>query len=126
MKTPFPDEVRRFILTSIPSVPYLEALLLLRSGSRESWDAARVAQRLYVRETDAAALLSALEASGIAQRADVGYTYAPNAELAARIDQVAGCYVANLVEVTELIHSRLERRAHQFADAFRFKKQGDS
>ena len=31
-KTSVPDEVRRFILTSVPSVPYLEALLLLQNS----------------------------------------------------------------------------------------------
>jgi hypothetical protein len=64
-----PDHVRRFVLTSVASVPYLEAILLLRGEPRsESWSAARVGQRLYVREADAANLLAALNDAGIARR----------------------------------------------------------
>ena len=52
-QTPVPDEVRRFVLTSVPSVPYLEALLLLRAGGDQPWDALRVSRRLYIGEAQA-------------------------------------------------------------------------
>jgi hypothetical protein len=35
---------------------------------------------------------------------------------------VAKAYATNLVAVTDVIHSRLDRRAQQFADAFRWRK----
>jgi hypothetical protein len=121
-----PDEVRRFILTSIPSVPYLEALLLLRSEPARGWDSFNVASRLYIGENQALELLHAMQQSGIATRTDSGgFLFAPRApELTAVIDALAVTYSHNLVGVTDLIHSRVEKRAHQFADAFRWKKDG--
>ena len=41
-----PVDVRRFVLTSIPSVPYLEALLLLRAEPQHAWTAGDLARRL--------------------------------------------------------------------------------
>lgn len=120
------DEVRRFILTSIPSVPYLEALLLLRADNRHPWDSFKLASRLYTGEAQALELLQSMHAAGvIARAADGTYGYAPSApELRTVIDQLAVTYAHDLVRVTDLIHSRLDKRAQQFADAFRWKKDG--
>jgi hypothetical protein len=122
-----PDEVRRFILTSIPSVPYLEALLLLRAESARSWDSHHLAGRLYIGGGQAQELLQSMHEAGVTRRQDDGsFSYAPSGEgLAARIDALADTYAHNLVGVTDLIHSRLDKRAHQFADAFRWKKEGN-
>ena len=37
-------------------------------------------------------------------------------------NRVADAYAAHLMSITDLIHSRVDRRAQQFADAFRFRK----
>jgi hypothetical protein len=120
-----PADVRRFILTSVPSVPYLEAVLLLRGEPEKAWDAAQLARRLYVPERNGVELIGQLKASGIAGA--VGDTssvrYAPTAELAELLDRLAQAYATDLVAVTDLIHSRIDRRAQQFADAFRFRKE---
>jgi hypothetical protein len=63
-REPIPEDVRRFILTSITSVPYLEAMLLLRNEPARSWDHGSVAQRLYISEKAAAEPLSDLCAAG--------------------------------------------------------------
>ena len=117
-------DVRRFILTSVPSVPFLEAVLLLRAAPGEAWDAAQLARRLYLPDRAAAELLQQLRDSGIAVRAGAGEAtrYAPDAALAALLDDVAQAYATDLVGVSGLIHSRIDRRAQQFADAFRFRK----
>ncbi|RYY94021.1 MAG: hypothetical protein EOO24_25635 [Comamonadaceae bacterium] len=120
-----PADVRRFILTSIPSVPYLEAVLLLRAEPDQGWDASRLARRLYVGERTAGELLDLLAAGGVAA-ANVtgpGVRYAPAPELRSLLDRVADAYAADLVTVTDLIHSRIDKRAQQFADAFRFRKE---
>jgi hypothetical protein len=65
-----PAEVRRFVLTSIPSVPYLEAVLLLRANPEQAWDAGHLARRLYVPERTGAELIALLKASGIAAPAE--------------------------------------------------------
>ena len=77
-----PEDLRRFVLTSIPSVPFLEALLLMRADPDRAWRRDTLARRLYVREKTA----------------------------------------EDLVEVTHLIHSSLDRKAQQFADAFKWRK----
>jgi len=127
-----PDDIRRFILTSIPSVPYLEAMLLLRSEAASAWDAPGLARRLYVSDRHAAELLQALATAGIVQPQSGAqpqsvpsgrYSYHPaTEELARRLDGVAQAYAIHLVVVTDLIHSRLDKRAQHFADAFRFRK----
>jgi hypothetical protein len=120
-----PPDLRRFILTSVPSVPYLEAVLLLRADAEQAWGAAQLARRLYVPEQTGAELLALLRDSGVAS----GHTspgsirYAPAPELRELIDQLAAAYAHDLVAVTRLIHSRIDRRAQQFADAFRFRKE---
>ncbi|MEP6790060.1 MAG: hypothetical protein ABI907_01740 [Ramlibacter sp.] len=123
--TPLPDDVRRFILTSVPSVPYIESLLLVRREAAEGWTAARLAGRLYVPEAQAARLLGLLQASGMVAEALEGertYRYAPPGEMKELLDRVAAHYAGNLLAVTGLIHSSLNRRANQFADAFRWRK----
>jgi hypothetical protein len=120
-----PDDVRRFLLTSVPSVPYLEAMLLLRRGAAEPWSAEKVARRLYVPESQAQQLLVDLHGAGVASAGQaLEFNYAPAPELSRMIDALALCYVRHLMEITALVHSRTDRRALQFADAFRLRKPG--
>ena len=130
-KVPFPEELRRFVLTSIPSVPFLEALLLLRANPAQQWHGDTLAQRLYVRERTAQTLLDDLCRAGmIAPCTEPGtapeqqcFQYQPSSEgLRERIDALADWYARHLVEVTHLIHSSLDRKAQQFADAFKLRK----
>lgn len=123
-KTGVPAEIRRFVLTSVPSVPYLEAVLLLRGEAQTRWDAALLARRLYVSDRVAADLMQQLLAHGVAQAAPGGgCTYGPGGDLRSVLDLLAEVYAADLVGVTDLIHSRIDKRAQQFADAFRFRKE---
>ncbi len=120
-----PDDVRRFVLTNVPSVPYIESLLLLRRDATYAWTAPELARRIYVSEARAARLLEALGNSGVAAKVaggDDSWVYQPSPELAALLDRVADEYAGNLLAVTDLIHSSLNRRANQFADAFRLRK----
>lgn len=120
-----PEDIRRFVLTSIPTVPHLEALLLLR-GTPGPWTTARVAERLYLGEKAASALLDDLCQSGMAGVSDqepLRYQYQPvNELLRTTIDSLADFYARHLVAVTHLIHSRHDRKAQQFADAFKWRK----
>ena len=123
MRPDLPQDLRRFILTSIPSVPYLEAVLLLRAESQRDWTATEAARRLYLPEARAAELLPGLVSAGIASGGAAGYRYAPSTEeLAEILDRLASHYAADLVGVSDLIHSRVDKKAQQFADAFRFRK----
>lgn len=112
MKRPtIPEDVRQFVLTSVPSVPFLEALLLMRRHASEHWGAADLAQALYMSETAAVTLLGQLReaelvklenfASGEAERA----RYAPPPVLADLIDRLADGYATNLIGISTLIHA---------------------
>jgi hypothetical protein len=124
---PIPDEVRRFILTSIPSVPFLEAALLMRARPGRTCTAAEVATSLYVAERTAADLLKALCDAGIVECSDPSdgrYWYAPREPtLDAALGELAAAYARDLVGVTTLIHDATRRNAERFADAFRLRRE---
>lgn len=120
---PIPDDARRFLLGVIPSVPHLEALLLLR-GDPIHWSIAQLAGRLYIDADAAAALVHDLAGAGLATCAEDGCRYAPaDAAMAATVDEVAALYARHTVAIAELIHSTSERKAQRFADAFRLRKE---
>jgi hypothetical protein len=124
---PIPEDLRRFVLTGIPSVPFLEALLLLRADAGRAWPSAEVAERLYVRGRAAHGLLEQLCHAGMARQcgsADApAWCYHPATPATGQlIDRLAELYSRQLVQVTTLIHSKLDRKAQQFANAFTWRK----
>ena len=127
MRRPIPDDVRRFVLASVASVPFLEAMLLMRAHPEVSWSGAELARRLYVPAALADDLLGQLCESGLASPGDSDNTFCWNAATAtvATIDDLAAIYSENVVGIAGLIHSRPARRAVQFADAFRLRKKED-
>ena len=125
MRRPIPDEVHRFVLTSVPSVPLLEAMLLLRAHPDMSWSGTALAQRLFVPPRLGDQLMTQLCDSGLAVRGEGEGTFRwnPGTAMAPTIDELAQVYASNVVGITELIHSRQDRRAIQFADAFLLRKK---
>lgn len=121
-----PDDIRRFLL-AIPSIPYLETILLLRGAPDEQWDTRRVAQRLFLGEEKIAGLLQDICNTGIcsvvAGTSDLFVFKPQSAALGELIDRVADYYVRNLIEVTNMIHTKNgNQRIRQFADAFQWRK----
>lgn len=123
---PIPDRLKRFILLAIPSVPYLEAALLLRGEPQKCWDRNEILQRLYLNDTVVQSLLADLEAGGVLVNDTHGsgcYRYRPRTpELQEMLDLLSDVYPKNLVGVTNLIHSKVNRQAQRFADAFLLRK----
>ncbi len=121
-----PDSVRRFVLTSIPTVPHLEALLLLWREPARDWAAVDVAARLYVAESVAAALLTDLFDAGLIVRADDPAEFRARREpatLSALLDEVGAVYSTQLRAVSALIHSNVDRKGARFAQAFNWRKE---
>ena len=124
-REPIPEDLRRFILTSVPSVPFLEALLLFRGARGDPVATETVARRLYLSEIAARQVVTQLREARIVLQEATGDThrFAPETvELAALLDTLAEFYRTHLVEVTDLIHDRAGRKAKQFAAAFKLRK----
>lgn len=122
-----PDDVRRFVLTSIPSVPYLEAMLVFHRNPSADFSAADVARALYIDEERARALLESLVSAGIV--VDIGgdtsrWRFGPRDDaLRSLIDRLAKTYNDEMIAVTHLIHDVVGSSAHRFADAFKLRKE---
>jgi hypothetical protein len=123
---PLPEELRRFIMTTIPSVPFVEAMLIYRGAEGEPVETSVVAQRLYVSTRAAEEIAAQLRDARMIEAVagdPARHRFAPQtAELFAYIGQLALFYRTHLVEVSDLIHARSLRRAQQFADAFKLRK----
>lgn len=119
-----PDDLQRFILVSVPSIPYLEAMLLLRAEPQRDWTASQLAGRLYMAEKSAGQLLEQLHAAGLLVPGQPGaFRYHPRTpELAGLVDRLAQFYASNLIAVTHLVHARTAKKAMRFADAFKWRK----
>jgi hypothetical protein len=125
-REPIPDELRRFILTSVPSVPFMEAMLLFMARRGVALEVADIAKGLYMPGAAAADIVQALHAAHIVEPAAPGattYRFAPaTEELGCMLAHLAAIYAHDLIGVTDLIHSRTGRKAQQFADAFKLRK----
>lgn len=118
-----PDAVRRFVLTSVPSVPFLEAAGVFHSNADATFTAEAIASALYVARDTAEKLLAQLLQAGIVAPAGEGYRFAPrDAELASALDALFACYRVNLVGITNLVHDATQRSAARFANAFKLRK----
>jgi hypothetical protein len=121
------EDLRRLIF-SIPTIPHLEAILLMRRGG-EPWVPQRLAQRLYLPVERTAGILADLAAGQICSVSDGAsalYHYAPSTvELDGLVASLERYYGQNLIEVTNMIHASLRRhsRIREFADAFKWDKK---
>ncbi len=126
-KETIPADIKRFILTSIDSVPHLEAILLLRQDPEIDWDAKMMAPRLYISESKAKELLEDLHTAGFAAITDMEkffYRYKPiTNELKEMVGRLCYVYAKNLIEVSNLIHTKTGKQAQQFGDAFKWQKE---
>lgn len=126
MSQAIPDSLRRFLLTGALTVPHVEAILQLRHGSEQPLDAGNLAARLYLRAANAAEVLADLSAMGVTERVGddpPSYRYHPaSTELSELLDQLDVAYTTQLVAVTRLIHSMEQRKALDFSNAFRWRR----
>jgi hypothetical protein len=126
MSKPFSDAVRRFVLISIPTVPHLETLLLLWRSPDTDWSAEDIAKRLFVTAGQAGALAGDLCAADLLECGGEPPRYRCRREppsLLALLGEVDQAYSRHLRQVTELIHSNVDRKAARFAQAFTWEKK---
>ena len=112
MKPPIPDAVRRFLLTYIPTVPHLEALLLVWRGDRPTWSTEEIATRLYIGDAQARGYLDELLQAGLVET-DADARFRPRRDqpaLASLLSDVERTYSRRVCDVAELIHANSEQR----------------
>ncbi len=121
------NEVFRFIMQEIDSVPQLEALLLFWSSSPAVWSGRELAQRLYVNPDVANKLLADLARKKLIAAipgAQGAYRYDSGSEeqnqLMGRIDAT---YRREIVRISTMIHAKPSPAVRDFARAFRFTKE---
>lgn len=122
-----PAELHSFLLR-LPSIPYLEAIVLLHRSPNEVWKSEALATRLYVPKHMALRIMSDLCTLGICLHTN-GHSdqviYQPESEsLKNLISSLVDYYAKNLIEVTNLIHSsnHSQENAQEFANAFIWRK----
>ena len=123
----FDDDVYRFFINEIDTVPQMEALLLLWESRPKQWTADELAQRLYI-DVDAvrSAMAPLVQRQLIVadQKPAVEYSYQPRSgDVDRLLESVATAYRRNLVRATTLIHSKASPAVREFARAFKLKKE---
>ena len=123
-----PKTVREFIETNIDSIAELEALMLIRHDPKRVWTAEDLATRLYISVERTETVLTKLETLGISKVGrGGGISYkASSADLDSVVAEVVEAYSKYLIPVTNLIHTKLESKVQQFADAFRLRRKKES
>lgn len=121
------DDVVRFVVEKIDTVPHLETLLLLFESAPREWTAQEVAVRIYVAEDRARAILQDLIHQRLitlhAERPE-HYRYDKAWDVTgSTMQKVARTYRTHLVAVANLIHSKASPAVRDFARAFQFKKK---
>jgi hypothetical protein len=123
------EEVYRFILLQIDTVPQLEALLLLWRKRPQSFSEEELASQLFVDSTTAREIAKDLiraELVGANGSAPQRYCYeSKSARMDALMDALASLYRRELVNISKLIHSKAPSVARDFARAFKFTKDRD-
>lgn len=126
MDEPISDAVRRFVLTSIPTVPHMETLLLLWREPALEWRSEDIAKRLFVGPAVAESLAVDLCQADLFERDGESKVFRCRRDppsLAALLTAVDRAYNRHLREVTGLIHSNVDRKAARFAQAFTWEKK---
>ena len=121
------DEVYRFVLDQIETVPHLEALLLLWNSRPQPWTVENLAKRLYVSPDIVKVLLQDLVHRSLivcVPGSPDGYRYEPASvaqdQLLSTLDST---YRRESVRISTMIHSKPSSSVREFARAFRFTKE---
>jgi DNA-binding transcriptional regulator YhcF (GntR family) len=121
------EQVDRFIVEEIDSVPQLEALLLFWNNRPKVWSSESMAKALYVSPEIARETLRNLaQRRLIIETDDAREHFVLNAETQEMQDLLASVdaiYRRELVRISNMIHSKTSRGVRDFANAFRLKKE---
>jgi|SRR5579885_3159075 hypothetical protein len=118
------EDVYRFLVNQIESIPHLEALLLLWRSRPEAWAPEELARRLFVPPEAAREAADDLVRRQLVAANSGNYHYeADGGSRDQLVECVAEVYKHNLVAVSNLIHAKPGNAVREFARAFRFTKE---
>lgn len=119
---PLPSTVTAFLDAEVFSVPQLEVLLLVHSGTRPR-TVDQVAQEFYLPATVIGPWLEHLARRGLLRSVDGGYCALPQEDPRSRtLTEVAECYAKRRVSIARHVYASKEDPVRRFADAFRLRK----
>lgn len=123
-------EVDQFILQEMDTVPHLEALLLLWNSRPKEWTVEAMASALYVAPETAHSILQRLERRGLFTAShgshESSYRYeSVSSKQDSLIEAVEAAYRRDLIRISRMIHAAARPAVRDFAEAFRFKKDGE-
>lgn len=116
------QELDRFILDEIDSVPHLEALLLLWNNRPKHWAVEEMAKALYISNEATNSILQDLRQRGFARSDDDCYSYDPGNSREYLIQKLDRTYRREIIRISNMIHSKASPSVREFARAFKFKK----
>lgn len=117
-----PDHVAAFIRSSVRSIWALEAILLMRSASDRAWTAEALTFALRGALPLTENILAEFTAAHIAVRGPDGvFRYAPDAKIAALIDELARIHAEFPLAVAKAVARAPNDKIQSFIDAFRLK-----
>lgn len=123
------EEIFRFILNQIDSVPQMEALLLLWESRPKQWSDSEIAKRLYVGADFARNIVQELVRRRVlvtSHQSPKRYWYESKSDdLDRLVEAVAATYRRDLVRVSTFIHTKASSAVRDFAQAFKFTKERD-
>ncbi len=121
------EQLDRFLVEVIDTVPQLEALLLIWNRRPKKWYCSELARALYSSQELAQEVVQHLVQHQLLIRAegsaDCYMLRAGSPETERLLADLDAMYRRELVRVSNLIHAKAPRAVRDFASAFRFKKE---
>lgn len=121
------EQIDRFLVDEIDTVPQLEALLLIWKHRPKKWYHSELAKALYISHELAQDVIRHLvqhrlltQIEGGADCYELRLESEDQEQLLEGLDAV---YRRELIRVSTLIHAKASRAVRDFAGAFRFKKE---
>ncbi len=120
------NELYRFILDNIDTVPHLEGLLLLWNGRPRALSEHTMAARLFVTGSGIAEITRDLARHGLiaVQEGDPAQcSYLSSPQNDRLVEALAEAYKTDLIRISTAIHRKASAGVREFARAFEFKRK---
>lgn len=125
--SPSREQIDRFLVDEIDTVPQLEALLLIWNRRPKTWYCSEISKSLYISQDLAQEVIRHLEQHHLVMKVEGSagaYVLRTDSEEREQmLAAVDATYRRELVRISNLIHEKASRAVRDFASAFRFKKE---